>query len=120
GAVAGQATGAEDDVSAAVDHLLRRAAALGWVGERRRVDEVDLDVRLHRLRTVDVALDEALDRRDDDEAADDTDVIALRERRREDAGHVARLVLGEEQRLAVLRRPRLVVPLAGDTVDGDE
>ena len=45
--------------------------------------------------------------------------FALRDRRREDAGDVARLVLGEEQRLAV-RHPALVVPLAGDAVDGDE
>ena len=37
GAVAGQAAGAEDDVGAAVDHLLRCVAALGRVSERGRV-----------------------------------------------------------------------------------
>ena len=45
GAVAGQAAGAEDDVGTAVDHLLRGVAALGRIGERGRVHEVDLGCR---------------------------------------------------------------------------
>ena len=119
GAVAGQTAGAEDDVSAAVDHLLGRVAALGRIDERGRVDEVGLDVRVDRLRAVDVTLDEAFHRRDDDEAADDADVAGLAQGSCEDAGEVPRLVFGEEERLAV-GHPALVVAGVRHAVDGEE
>ena len=121
-AVAGEAGDLEHDVDVGIlrQQLLREGLAARRIGEGSRIrlgrdiGDHDLDVRVHRQRTLGVALDVVDDGRDDRGAADGADVTGLADRGRHDAGEVAGLLLAPVDADVVLEA------LGHALVDADE
>src|SRR5207249_629538 len=97
----------------------RGLALVGSVEVLHVVDE-DLDPGLHGLRGVLVALDVAHDGRDVRAPADRPDLVALRDRARDDPGEVAGLGLVEDESLVVRGDVALALLVAGVLRDADE